>query len=110
MYLEFREIIKIAVLNFSMKCLTFLRYKRHNQGVFYCDRIGKKWSLQRREGEKIPFQNPKFDIIVVEAHESYSQKTFHSHEDIITDELMMMMMMMMHSSIIMATSLSSKAP
>jgi hypothetical protein len=66
---------------------------------------------KEREGEKIPFQNPKFDIIVVEAHESYSQKTFHSHEDIITDELMMMMMMMMmHSSIIMATSLSSKAP
>jgi hypothetical protein len=64
---------------------------------------------KEREGEKIPFQNPKFDIIVVEAHESYSQKTFHSHEDIITDELMMMMMMM-HSSIIMATSLSSKAP
>jgi hypothetical protein len=67
---------------------------------------------KEREGEKIPFQNPKFDIIVVEAHESYRQKTFHSHEDIITDELMMMMMMMMmmHSSIIMATSLSSKAP
>jgi hypothetical protein len=25
---------------------------------------------KEREGEKIPFQNPKFDIIVVEAQES----------------------------------------